>query len=139
MCEEDTCGPMGVMGIRKNIQAITGPFIKKMLPEKKCLVVVMVDGISIESHINVDIGSCRHCENNVFNSMDDAKRFQEGLKEGKFHVAPSETEVICLGLIHKKTTSTIPIAEIPTCKGDEYVGKSTHVVSFLLAAVEDAS
>ena len=90
-----TYGPMGVMGIRKNIQAITGPSFKKMLPDKKCLVVVMVDGISIESRINVDTsihpmvftGSCRHCENNVFNSMDDAKIFQEELKEGKFHVA----------------------------------------------------
>ena len=102
---------MGVMGIRKNIQAITGPSFKKMLTYKKCPVVVMVDDISIESHIKADTsvrpmvftGSFRHCENNVFNSMDDAKRFQEGLKEGKFHVA-LEMEVIFLGLIHKKTT-----------------------------------
>ena len=106
----------------------------------------MVDDISIESRISVDTsvrpmiftGSCRRCENNVFNSMDNSKRFQEGLKEGKFHVA-SEAEVVCLGLIHKKTTPIVPIAEIPTCKGNEYVGESTHAVSFLLSAVEDSS
>ena len=138
-------GPLGIAGIRKNMKAITGPAYRDMLPKEKCLVVLVMDGINIEGKINVDTttrpmvftGMCRHCDKNVFNTMDDANKLQEGLRDNKFHVA-SESEVICLGLIHPTITTLIPIAEVPTCKGDEYVGQSTHAISFLLTAVEDA-
>ncbi|KAL7530742.1 hypothetical protein ACHAXR_010378 [Thalassiosira sp. AJA248-18] len=137
-------GRMGKEAIRKNMQAIIGPEFDQFLPEERCMVALMIDGVAVEPRVNVDssvrpmtwTGLCRHCENNRFITVEDGIRIQKELNEGSIHRA-SEMEVICLGLIHPRVTSLIVIGASPTCKKDEYVGESTHTIESLLSTCQD--
>ena len=49
------CGPLGQEAIRINMEAITGESYKAYLPDERCLVVIMVDGIAVQPRVCVDV------------------------------------------------------------------------------------
>lgn len=117
------------------------PMFAAILPQKKCLVHILVDGVAVEERLNIDesilphqvTGLCRHCPDATFNAYDDATRINEGLDE-HFHLA-KEAEVVVLTFNSGEFTSVIVLCISPTCKKDDIVGESTNTIKEILATI----
>ena len=128
--------------IIKNMDNIfLDPMFAAILPQKKCLVHILVDGVAVEERLNIDesilphqvTGLCRHCPDATFNTYDDATRINEGLNE-EFHLA-KEAEVVVLTFNSGEFTSVIVLCISPTCKKDDIIGESTNTIKEILSTI----
>ena len=129
--------------IRKNMDDLfCNTKFLAILPKKKCLVHILVDGVAIDERADLDesiiphqvTGFCRHCTDTNFVTYDDALRIEEGLEEGTFHLA-KEAEVFVLTFNSGEFTSAVVLCISPTCKKDEIIGESTNTVKEILSTI----
>ena len=79
------------------MKVVGGAEFTQYRPVDKSLVVLMIDEVAIDERLAVDIsftpmpfmGLCRHWRDPSFNTMDDAIRIKNGLKNGIFHLKKS--------------------------------------------------
>ena len=137
-------GDQGLKAIERNMDNLfRNPDFLKFLPsDGKWLVGVYIDGVAIDEGLNLDdsqlphqiTGGCRHCLDTTFDTFEDARKFEEKLTKGDYHLA-KEAEVFAIGLNHPTFTSLIPICISPTCKADDVVGESTNTVLEIVSTI----
>eukprot|EP00986_Skeletonema_menzelii_P017389 scaffold19230_cov154-Skeletonema_menzelii.AAC.1 len=128
--------------IKKNMNDVfLDPKFVAILPQKKCLVHILVDGVAIEERLNIDesvlphqvTGLCRHCPDATFNTYGDATRIEAGLGDN-FHLA-KEAEVVVLTFNSGEFTSVVVLCISPTCKKDDIIGESTDTIKEILSTI----
>ena len=118
-------------------------FKELLQSESKVLVHLLVDGVAVDRRVNVDFsqvphqftGGCLHWKNADFVTFEDASRVERDLcrectdenEDEGMHFA-QEVEVWCLGLNCRELTFLFPVALIPTCKKDYFLGQSTSTI-----------